>query len=63
VLVVRGEDVAVAADPQIKPADVAMMVEVAMPEVLERLERAREDARLKVIQDQQKAAAAALKRR
>ena len=59
VLVVRGEDVAFAVDPAIRPADALTMVEVAMPEVVARLEDRREDARLKAQREQQKAAAEA----
>lgn len=65
VLVVRGEDVAFAVDPAVKPQDAETMVEVAMPELRaklsERRELAKEDARLKAIREKQAEAARAVK--
>jgi hypothetical protein len=71
VLVVRANaeaethDVAFAVDPLIAAKDAVAMVEVAMPEIADRLEAireaAKEAARCKAVRDQQKAAAAALK--
>jgi hypothetical protein len=65
VLVVRGEDVAFAVDAAIKPADALTMVEIAMPELSQKLEeqreRAKDDVRLKAIREQQRAAAEAVR--
>jgi hypothetical protein len=69
VLVVRANaeaetsDIAFAVDPAIAPKDAVTMVEVAMPEMQDRLVAIREAARCKGIRDKQREAAAAVKAR
>jgi len=61
VLVIRGEDMSFAVDGRLRPLDAITMVELVLPELETQLaeERARkaEDARLKAMREQQRAAA------